>query len=93
MKTMYFGGAVLPPTRINTMDKEPASSFDACFDFSVDQQAFDKIHPEENSDPKFCFKVFKRLFGACLMSVFLGITTWYLRKWGCCKVKCFTTIQ
>ena len=22
MKTMYFGGAVLPPTRINTMDKD-----------------------------------------------------------------------
>ena len=63
LKTMYFGGATIPPCKFshcsseNAIDEVPSSSFDACFDFLSDS-SFDsnKFEAEENSDPRFCFK-------------------------------------
>ena len=67
LKTMYFGGATIPPCKYshcsseNAIDEVPSSSFDACFDFLSDS-SFDsnKFEAEENSDPRFCFKSMDR---------------------------------
>ena len=49
LRTMYFGGAVIPKSRVNTLDIIPNSSFDGYFDFSSDS-SFDNISPDKNSD-------------------------------------------
>ena len=48
LRTMYFGGAVVPPSRVNPLDKIPTSSFDGCFDFASDS-SFDEIDPDQKS--------------------------------------------